>query len=339
MSCYSKLNELYEKLNSTIGFSFDVQNNLKETNELYSLFKEYNVIELLYNDICEFINIMNSNDYNIYSSLRKIHLHESDLVKVYSQYSYLFGLFFDNKECYRNFSVFFKECVDYFKIDKYFNLPLDEVRKILNRYVDISMEYNISKNRFYDLLMNKSTLNTDKYNNYLNSLSSKKTVNPNDSDEFFVYSENDAYLKECNTALKFSDIDPNRFVNWVSRYHGDGYGYDILSYDFLNNKEKLIEVKSGLYEIIYLSRVEYKTMLDTQNKPNSDYYIYRYYYDLSYLKIRFNCLKYDKINNVFVDVNTNEIFIISPQFLYDETGRKIVAGIYSMEQYNKLLTR
>lgn len=339
MSCYSKLNEIYEKLNSSVGFSFEIQDNLKETNELYSLFKEYNVIELLYNDICEFINIMNSSDYNIYSSLRKIHLHESDLVKVYSQFSYIFGLFFDNKECYGNFSVFFKECLNYFKIEKCSNLSLDEIRKLLNGYVDISLEYNVNKNRFYDLIINKYTLNTDKYNKYLKILASKKSVNHNDSDEFFVYSENDAYLKECNTALKYNVSDPNRFVNWVSRFHGDGYGYDILSYDFINNKEKLIEVKSGLYEIIYLSRVEYKTMLDTQNKPNSDYYIYRYYYDLSYLKIRFNCLKYDKINNVFIDINTNEVFIISPQFLYDETGKKIVAGIYSMEQYNKLLTR
>ena len=80
-------------------------------------------------------------------------------------------------------------------------------------------------------------------------------------------------------------------------------------------------------------------MLDTQNKPNSDYYIYRYYYDLSYLKIRFNCLKYDKTNNVFVDVNTNEIFIISPQFYFDDNYTKVLAGIYSNDQYNKLLTK
>lgn len=60
---------------------------------------------------------------------------------------------------------------------------------------------------------------------------------------------------------------------WVFKELSDGYGYDIYSFDLTTSKEKLIEVKSGLYDKLKISENEYNTMKDNKTIMQNIVYI------------------------------------------------------------------
>ena len=80
--------------------------------------------------------------------------------------------------------------------------------------------------------------------------------------------------KEKNNLIQNNLIELANKVIHISQDKGDGYGYDILSYD-VNGKEKYIEVKTsvtGLNTDFYLSENEMRKMEEVDN-----YFIYRVY--------------------------------------------------------------
>lgn len=96
----------------------------------------------------------------------------------------------------------------------------------------------------------------------------KKTKAIGDAGEEFVFQ----YEKE--EVLKYK-LSKNKDVRWVSKLDGDGFGYDILSYDEHGN-EKYIEVKTtaGAEKSgIYITANELKK---SEEVPEQ-YYLYRVY--------------------------------------------------------------
>ena len=126
-------------------------------------------------------------------------------------------------------------------------------------------------------------------------------------------------------------------IKWVSRYYGDGYGFDILSYDYSQNKEKLIEVKSGLSENFVLTENELNVMLKC-HLNNADYYIYKYYYDTNDKLIHKKILKYEpRQDKLYYNLNNfyeytkyeyeNQYGFIIPKFSVhkiDEEPKKLI---------------
>lgn len=341
MSCFSRLMYLEDSINNETGFSYDILDELKENKQLDEMLKDLNIEQLFMLELEDFISIFEDKRYIYHENLRKIILHECEFMKIYSKFGYVLSLFLNNKDAYRVFPLFFKECVDHYNIPKYSNYSLEEIHSFINKYIDIATHYDINKKKYYTDVIGKAAQLYTTYSKYDDKFLNKKgTINCLDKDEFFVYSEYEAYCREYYGLSKYNISNLQDYVRWVSRYNGDGYGYDVLSYDVKNNREKLIEVKSGLSERIELTRVEYRTMYNTINKDYTDYYVYKYFYDVNTNMIYLKILKFDKLNKVLVDVNTNEVYHAIPYFDFDENRyQRVKADIVSEENYKKLLSR
>lgn len=337
MNCYNSLQYMEDCINNNGGFSYDKLDQLKEKNELRKMFEALNIIELLRYDFYSFLRIIESNnEYHEY--LNKIYANEAEFIKVFNRFGYVLSLYFGNKDAYRNFPLFFKECANYFNISKYSDMSLDDIYKLLENHLDLCKEYNQNANREITIVLGKIPQYYTTYSKYDTKLNNiNEVINCNNIEEFFVYSEYEAYQRELHALSNYNLSNPKEYIKWVSRYHGDGYGYDVLSYDIKKNREKLIEVKSGKYDSFSLTPNEYKVMSSTINKQFVDYYIYRYVYDMNKNIIRFNVLKYDKRYRSLIDINTNDEYKIIP-FYEEENGiLKEYIDVLPQEKYIKTL--
>ena len=340
MNCYSQLQSMQDCINDNGGFSYNKLDLLKQNNEIYKIFDALNIESLLRYELISFINILENPNYIYHEYLRKIHLHESEFVRVFNGFGYVISLYLNNTDSYRVFPLFFKECVDYFKIDKYNNMSLEQIESLLNKYMDLKKYYNYDKKKELNEVICKIPELYTTYSKYDNKFENKLgTINCTDQEEFFVYSEYEAYKRELHSMYNFNISNPKDYVKWVSRQHGDGYGYDVLSYDIKKNREKLIEVKSGLSDHFQLTRIEYKTMESTKNKQYADYYIYRYTYDVNTNLITLKILKYDKKNNLLIDINNNDIYNLIPYFDFEDGIQKVKVDVLPEDNYKKLLQR
>ena len=99
------------------------------------------------------------------------------------------------------------------------------------------------------------------------------------------------------------DLEKNQSTAWVAKDLGDGYGFDIYSFDTNLWKEKLIEVKSGFTDYFTLSENEVNVMRNSFHK-GALYYIYKYTYNKSDNKIYATTLRYDNELDALVDDNS-----------------------------------
>lgn len=86
--------------------------------------------------------------------------------------------------------------------------------------------------------------------------------------EFFVFK----YEKEC---VKKYNLPASKQVKWVSKDMGDGFGYDILSYDKQGN-EIFIEVKTTPEKEKTSFYITANELLKSQQEKEN-YYLYRVY--------------------------------------------------------------
>ena len=338
MDCYSQLLSMQEHINSESGFSYAKLDELKESNQLDDMIKSYNIDFLLKQELDSFIQLLDNNNY-YHEYLRKIYLNESNLVKVFNGFGYVLSLYFNNKEAYRVFPLFFKECLNHYNINKFNEMSLDELDEYLSTRMDLRKFFDLNSNRNL-ITVNCRTpeLFTD-YSKYINNFTNKSTINVYDQNEFFVYSEYDAYQRELRSIANFNISNPKEFVRWVSRCHGDGYGFDVLGYDIKRNREKLIEVKSSLVNKYELTENEYHVMKETIDKEFCDYYVYKYYYDKIANAIIYNFLKYNKSNDTFVDINSSEFYEIDTYFYDDKGAQKLSARLINEGVPKKVLVK
>ena len=341
MNCYSELLSIVEYINSTHEYSYDYLEELKANKTLDKMFDSHNIEVLLKKELYDFLYLLDNTNFIYHEYLRKIYIHESEFIKIYIEFGYLLSLFLNNSKYYRVFPLFFKECVDHYNISNYSNKSLKEIEDLLYKYVDLKISYSYKYEKELVDVVNKTPELYTKYSKYDYKLNNKQIlINCLDKDEFFVYSEFECYSRELDGLSRFNLSCPKDYVRWVSRYDGDGYGYDVLSYDIIKNREKVIEVKSGISERIDLTRVEYKTMLDTIKRPYSDYYIYKYYYNTETKYITLSMLKYDKNNHVFIDIITKEVYKLIPYFDFDENNtQRVKVDVVKEDKYNLYLNK
>ena len=341
MDLYSELSAIRDTINSNHEYSYEYLCELKENNTLDSMFESHNIASLFRKEFLDFISIFENPNYEYHEYLRKIHLNESSFLNSYGSFGYLLSLFLNDKNSYRTFPLFFKEAVDYFNIEKYSNITLEEIDRFLNKYLDLDYNYSYKYERELCDVIGKVPGMFTTYSKYDYKLNNKQLpINCMDKEEFFVYSEYEAYARELYNLNSYHVSDAEQLVRWVARYDGDGYGYDVLSYDIFENKEKLIEVKSGVGSGFDLTRIEYKTLLSTINNKNSDYYIYRYFYDISTKFITLSMLKFDKNTKDFEDIITKERYKLIPYFMFDEYNiQRVKVDVVKEEMYNEYLKR
>ena len=116
------------------------------------------------------------------------------------------------------------------------------------------------------------------------------------------------YVEEKKNLINHGRGDLAEKVTWVARIVGDGFGYDILSFDPETGKEKLIEVKGTLYKMhsneFNLSKDESEFGTNISFDDKSEYWVYRVYIDqnLNYSIKKFKCIQgiwYDEYNNQY----------------------------------------
>jgi hypothetical protein len=175
-----------------------------------------------------------------------------------------------------------------------------------------------------------SGLYTD-YSKYDDKLKNN-SINFDDSIEQFIWSEYSTFMYEIGLTAFSNTCDR---VKWVSRFYGDGFGYDILSYDPNTKREKLIEVKSGRSSNIILTKNEFKKIYDCKKFGICDYYIYKCRYDEN-KEMKFYMLKYIFNENCFVDIERGDKYFISPYFEFNNKGvQEVKASIEIEDVYKK----
>ena len=136
---------------------------------------------------------------------------------------------------------------------------------------------------------------------------------------------------DIDEAKKFMSVDAERRVfeeynkriercgqsYWIAKFFGDGYGYDILNYDYVNCRENLIEVKSSTEnEYFDLTENEFIVMTYTENITNTDYYVYKFFYKGNIDNFTCKSYKYDKQRHMLVDTT-------DPSIVCEIEGEKI----------------
>lgn len=329
--CYETLNIIEAEINKKIGFSYNILDKLKEQNLLDQLIELSNVPNYLKDELNIFLDILTTDIYNDFPYIRKILLHESNFVEIYKKFGYIISLYVNNKNCYRVFPLFIKELINKLEMDKYKNIPIEE---IINTRMDLDYGYNPNLKRdLIEVVYKTKNYYTD-YSKYENKIRDN-SLNIHDQIEFFIYSEKQAYMLEYNELKNFHEYNLDCIVRWVSKDHGDGYGFDVLSYDPILKKQKLIEVKSGKSTYFELTSNEFKVAQEAMQN-NCDYYIYRYYYDITQNIINFFKLKYNENN--FIDVqNPNNIFDINPYNYVQNNIQKMSVAIVPKEKTKKII--
>lgn len=329
--CYETLNIIEAEINKKIGFSYNILDKLKEQNLLDQLIELSNVPNYLKDELNIFLDILTTDIYNDFPYIRKILLHESNFVEIFNRFGYIISLYLNDTNCYRVFPLFIKELINKLEMDKYKNIPIEE---IINTRMDLDYGYNPNLKRdLIEVVYKTKNYYTD-YSKYENKIRDN-SLNIHDQIEFFIYSEKQAYMLEYNELKNFPEYNLDCIVRWVSKDHGDGYGFDVLSYDPILKKQKLIEVKSGKNTYFELTSNEFKVAQEAMQN-NCDYYIYRYYYDIAQNIMNFFKLKYNENN--FIDVqNPNNIFDINPcNYTYNNIQKMSVA-IVPKEKTKKII--
>ena len=211
---------------------------------------------------------------------------------------YMLALIVQDDNCYRNLPLLIKALINKLDIDKYKYVTKEDIASHIYKYYDLKDGYdlNISK----DVAELKYKSKKDIYDKYDKGYDPNR-CNGNDTEQFWIWAEHRTYDDE----LHITNNSPYRqYVTWVSRYYGDGYGFDILSIDLNTGKEKLIEVKSGAGEAFTLTDNEVRVMRNCKFK-NAEYYIHKWTYNKETNTIRITRYKYDSMRDMIVDEYNN----------------------------------
>lgn len=324
MSCYQRLREILCGGKNTLYH--DKIDRLEKNGELKPMLENVNIKGLLKYDFYEFITYMEEMEYS--NRAFKIHIlaQESEFVKDFNEFGYPLSIYLGNLDAYRVFPLFFMECARFYGNEKYSNLPYEELEIKILKCLDLKKYFDVETKKELTEVVTKPI---QKYVNYSDYESDE--VNISSRNSFFIVAERETYDIEYNNfkvldynlsqarcgLINYDDSKVNDHVIWVSKCHGDGYGFDVLSYDLKENREKLIEVKTGSSGILELSKNEYKMALKTCEMPYCDYYINWYNYDRIDDVIKICSLMFDKTRKIFIDQEGTE-YALMPYLGYPD---------------------
>ena len=298
----SKIEKIVAKLDEIGINSYADYEKLNENNVLDFYLKNSGFEEPLKREITLFLK--NLYNQNIPPTYKKILL-DSYLknIDIYAQK--LISMYYKNDKAYRNLPIFIKMLIDNLNIVEFKQLTEDDLYNKLKECLDIKewrKNYNQGGNDTIEVV--RKFINPKYEENqqrYLNPI-------PNylDKDEFYIWGE--------YQILKNEEVKPNDLSSypplWVAKDFGDGYGFDIISYNRTTKREALIEVKTGLSRDTILSANEYNVMRNC-HLYNADYYIVKYYYDQKNRELSRSIFKYIQQFDALIDVETYEEYRIS----------------------------
>lgn len=301
---YDEFEIIMDKINKKYGRSFDSITKLHEEKILDNIIEIKNLHLLLKQELEDFIEILYDPYLDMCPLTRKIHLYRNDIPILFSRFGYEIGTYFGKKDSNHMFHEFIKAGIKKLNININ-KININELENRLNYFLDTITGINPNRGKEEQNISIKSCMNKEKYKKYKDV--NKTNINYNNEDMFFIWSEKDTYEKEKQELEKYKEFPLK--PKWVAKKDGDGFGFDILSYDYLNQKEKAIEVKSGMKKEFSLTENEYNTIKKFKQNGycnHVDYYVYKYTYDFSTMKETIDIYKYDYENETLYNIETNE---------------------------------
>ena len=258
-----------------------VLRELKSTGELNKYFDETNIMKDFERILRDFISIVedpNARKLPYYTSFCLYSF--NSLLKVYSKFYFDFGLYFSpnakpsNEEGmkFRSFVSFFRNACKKFEIEPYAHMNEETLHIFLRDFVVMSG----------------------------NAVADLTKFQYKEKSKWYAAAEQETYdLNKCNNDRCF----------WVTRDYGELFGYNFLIHR-RTGQEELIGVKSSVDgDSFPLSRYERKVMYESADCPNTSYLIYKFKYTKSLGELKqtsLNIYRYDKENNVLVDVDDED---------------------------------
>jgi len=271
---------------------------------------EIGVMELLKEELFHFFDLYDSNYMKENFYLKQLDVKDCPFIKVVNQFYYILSCYLGDTKLYRDFPAFIKALVDNYKLPNHENFTYDNYYYGLlqNNFMKYSEGYNAKYER--NLVDYNFPFVNNSYDRYEEEMR-KDIPDYNKDGVFWRWAERDTFIKEKEYINSKVIYDTNKIVRWVSRFNGDGYGYDILSYDPDTKREKLIEVKTTLGKDFYISTDEVRKAYETTKSNYCDYYVYGYFYQTN-AKPKLVKYKFDKEKHYFVNIdNPEDIYYIS----------------------------
>ncbi|MBR4618616.1 MAG: DUF3883 domain-containing protein [Bacilli bacterium] len=204
--------------------------------------------------------------------------------------SYFYAVYLDNEALADNFIYLMSSLIRNFMPHIDFDYDKFEER------VSEMFRYRMSEDRI--------TISFPKYNPKYDEILPMLDVMPlNNIDMFYIWSEREVYNSERN-------INPQNKIIWVAKEEGDGYGYDVLSYNPYSNKENAIEVKASKNSSsTSLTENERYYALKSRYYTNTDYSIYHYFHNPASGEISTTKYCLDKETGLFIGTDGFEYSI------------------------------
>lgn len=286
-------------------YDMDVVDYLKYLDRLnrksYSEVESQNIAIYFEKDLVEFLELLFDPKYDLRPNYRKYLLNQTAFVR-------LIGSRYFDKSVYKNDPVIYiMNCIRYFNLTTYFNKGYSYLFTKLNSYLNMRSLIDVNTKEIIIEVDSYKKLNEfkeDVIEGHINA------SNKDSAAEYRAYNEEldilDGYFESCkNTSL--------RFTKHLSRNIGDGVGYDLLSFNPMTGKEKLIEVKSSFSENFFFSENEYYTAKHPLDGVPHEYYIYVYNYSKGYQNPTKSTYVYDEERDCFYDINNpNRGFVVGP---------------------------
>ena len=286
MESLTKIYNICNELNNQGISSYDQLRQFKNNGGLDNVLNTNGIYDLLKNDFQYFFDVLFSYNYPHY-------LKTLALEGLLTRYrlggtEFVLCLYCDSEEAYRNLPLLLYKLIDKLNISKYSFLSVNDIKGYLYSIFNIDDKFNSNLGKqVFEIVPKIYNSKYDQYKEVCDGNFSK--INISDPNWFYIWGEYDTY------ALQKSSLKDYKYpVIWVSKDYGDGYGYDVLSFDEKNDQEKLIEVKTGKKNEFDLTENENKVMRNA-HLNNAIYMIHKY--------------TYDKISNTI----NSKYFIYSPE--------------------------
>ena len=312
MKTIKEIDEILDKYSLEKAYNtYSNIDKLRESGELKIAIESFDILDTIKIEMTKYLDLLFDKDgiYKNYPNIRALLLEKNEFLHLIDNYGYILSSYFGNEKVYRDFPEYFKLLIDELKIEEYkYKLPND-IEEALEDTVGLKIAYDIRYERTLKDIDFKCAGMYINYDKIVEKIENGKQIKVK-SDEYWVWAEYQAYKHELS---KMDTFGLSRdLVRWVSRYDGDGYGYDILTIDPVNYREKAVEVKSKSRDsevFLNISEYEYIEKIDESSKV--DYYLYVYRYDHEKKQVLPKYLKYYPTTGVFYNIDdTDEVYTV-----------------------------
>lgn len=283
---------------------------LRESGELKTAIESFDILDTIKIEMTKYLNLLFDRGglYRDYPNKRTLLLEKNEFLYFLDRNGYILSSYFGNEKAYRDFPAYFKLLIDELKIEDYkYKLPAD-IEEALEDTVGLKIAYDNKYERTLKDIEYKYAGHYTDYDKVVKKIEDGEPILV-DSDDYWVWAEYETYQAELSK-MKTFELDED-LVRWVSRYDGDGYGYDILTIDPTNYREKAVEVKAKRNNKVFLNVSEYEYIEKLDEKSRIDYYVYLYRYDYEKKKTFIKYLKYTPDTGVFYNIyDPEEVYTI-----------------------------